>query len=241
MLENKKISEISIFFPFWNEEKNVKKVTEQAISVAKNIAYKWEIILVDDGSSDNTLKEAKKISHTHRNVRVVSHTPNRGYGAALKEGFNAAKYKYIVFTDGDGQFDFSEVTLLINAIRGYDIVIGYRRKRKDENLAIRLLLMHLLKIWDYLLFRFSVKDIDCGFKLFKKEAIEIISPLRSEGAMITTEILAKAKNKNLRIAEVGVNHYPRKFGKQSGAKLHVILRAIFESLILWWDIKYNRF
>jgi glycosyltransferase involved in cell wall biosynthesis len=241
MNENKKISELSIFFPFWNEEKNVKRVTENAIAIAKEVSDRWEIILVDDGSTDKTLEEAKNIARGNRNIRVISHKPNRGYGAALKAGFEASKYKYVVFADGDGQFDFSEISLLIDAIRGNDLAIGFRKKRHDEKILIRLLLMYLLKIWDFVLFRFLVKDIDCGFKLFKKDALEKITPLRSEGAMITTEILAKAKARNLKIAEVGVHHFPRKYGKQSGANLQVIVRAVIESFILWWDIKYNRF
>jgi len=241
MEPKEKLPELSVFFPFWNEEKNVKSVAEQAITVLPHIAEKWEIILVDDGSSDNTLSVAQGVASSHPKIRVISHKPNRGYGAALKEGFNAAQYDYVAFADGDGQFDFSQVSLLINAIKGHDIAIGYRTKRNDEKLIIRLLLMYLLKIWDFILFRFLVKDIDCGFKLFTRKALDKIMPFRSEGAMITTEILAKAKARKLKIAQVGVNHYPRKHGKQSGANVQVVIRAIFESLILWWDIKNNRF
>ncbi len=235
------LSELSIFFPFWNEEKNVERVVSDAISVAKSVAQKWEIILINDGSTDNTLTIAKELARKNKNIRVISHTPNRGYGAALREGFSAAQYKYIVFADGDGQFDFSQVSQLIDAIRGNDMAIGYRKKRRDTKIVIRLLLMYLLKIWAFVLFRFYVKDIDCGFKMFKKSAIDQLMPLRSEGAMITTEILAKAKARNLKIAQVGVDHFPRKHGEQSGANIQVVTRAIFESLILWWDIKNNRF
>lgn len=237
----KKVSELSIFFPFWNEEKNIKRVATDAMAVAKDVAEKWEIILVDDGSTDDTLKIAKELAKKNKNIRVVSHTPNRGYGAALREGLTAAKYKYIVFADGDGQFDFSQVSLLIDAIKGKDMAIGFRKKRRDEKILIRLLLMYLLKVWAFILFRFYVKDIDCGFKLFKKSSIETIMPLRSDGAMITTEILAKAKARKLQIAQVGVDHYPRKYGEQTGANLQVVIRAVFESLLLWWDIKNNRF
>lgn len=235
------IEELSIFFPFWNEEKNVEKVTTEADSVAKSIAKNYEILLIDDGSSDNTLSVCNDMAKRFSNVKVISHKPNRGYGAALKEGFSSAQYNYVVFADGDGQFNFSQVTLLIKAIAGHDIAIGYRKKRRDEKLLVRLLLMYLLKIWDFMLFRFLVKDIDCGFKLFKKSALDKITPFRSEGAMITTEILAKSKARKLKIAQVGVDHYPRTHGEQSGANLQVIVRAVFESFILWWDIKNNRF
>ena len=233
-----KLSELSIFFPFWNEEKNVKKVVEDALEVAKEVAEKWEILIIDDGSSDKTQEIGRELARKYRNVRLISHSPNRGYGAALRSGFSESQYKYIVFTDGDRQFDFSEVVKFIEKIKNSDIVIGYRRHRKDS--LPRHLLMNLLKVWDYIFFRFYFRDIDCGFKFFKKSAVEEILPLRSDGAMITTEILAKAKRKGLKIDQVEVNHYPRKFGAQSGANLPVIVRAILESFILWFDIHNKR-
>src|SRR5258705_7483575 len=111
------VEELSIFFPFWNEAKNIEKVVSLAIPVAKKVAKKWEIIMVDDGSSDNTLAIAQKIaSKDPAHLRVVAHSPNRGYGASLKDGFKNAKYKLVAFTDGDGQFDFSEVTEFLEQI-----------------------------------------------------------------------------------------------------------------------------
>jgi len=233
----KKISELSIFFPFWNEGKNIEKVVSKAIPIAKEVADKWEIIMVDDGSSDNTSEIAKELEGKHLSLRLVSHQPNRGYGAALKEGFESAKYKYVVFNDGDGQFDFSEITKFLEKIENADIVIGHRKRRVDN--PFRHLLMNLLKLWDLVLFGFYFRDIDCGFKLFKKDALAKIIPLKSEGAMITTEILAKAKKAKLKIEQVEVNHYPRVYGNQSGGNLRVILRAVRESLSLWKELNFN--
>ncbi len=233
-----KLSELSIFFPFWNEEDNIEKIVTEAIVVADKIARKWEIIIIDDGSTDETLQRAKLLAVKNKNVKIVSHAPNRGYGAALKEGFSHSQYAYIVFTDGDGQFDFSEVTKFVEKIKNYDMVIGFRKKRQDQ--LVRYLLMMMLKAWDYLFFRFYFKDIDCGFKMFKKESLQKILPLRSEGAMITTEILAKAKIKKLKIKEIEVAHYPRERGKQSGANIQVVVRAVLESLMLWLDIHNGR-
>ena len=233
-----KVAELSIFFPFWNEEKSIDEVTRRALAVAENVAEKWEIILVDDGSSDTTLEKAKNLARKHRNVRVITHSPNRGYGAEIKEGLTAAKYKLVVFTDGDLQFDFSEVSRLLEKIKGADMVIGYRQKRRDN--FIRHILMNMLKAWDYLFFGINFKDIDCGFKLLKKSAIEQILPLRSEGAMITTEILVKASRKKLKIEQVMVSHLPRTEGDQSGGNLPVVIRAVLESFILWWDIRNKR-
>lgn len=235
----KKVPELSIFFPFWNEEENIEKVVTKAIPVARNVASKWEIIMVDDGSSDRTLDIAQKLAKKDpQHLRVISHRPNRGYGAALKSGLERAKYDLIVFTDGDAQFDFSEVTKFLDKTGDTDIVIGNRMKRLDH--PFRHLLMNLLKIWDFIFFGFYFKDIDCGFKLFKKSAVRKIMPLHSEGAMITTEILARARAAHLKIVEVDVHHYPRKFGDQSGGNMRVIVRAIVESFRLWRDLQYGR-
>lgn len=233
-----KVSDLSIFFPFWNEEKNIEKVVKSAIPVAEKVAKKWEIIMVDDGSSDDTLKIAQKLAEEDSRLIAISNETNRGYGAALKTGFEKAHYNLVVFTDGDSQFDFSQVAKFLEKIIDADIVIGYRRKRLDH--PTRHILMNLLKIWDFVFFGFYFRDIDCGFKLFKKEALEKIMPLKSEGAMITTEILARAKRKRLKIAQVEVSHYSRLYGDQSGGNLRVIFRAIKESFFIWRDLHYGR-
>lgn len=236
----KKLPELSIFFPFWDEEDNIEQTVKRSARISEKIASKWEIIMVDDGSTDNTRKIAHTLAVADKRLKVVSLSPNRGYGAALRAGFEKAKYDVVVFTDGDGQFDFSEVTKFIEKIEDSDIVVGFRKKRNDKNLGKRLLLMNLLKVWNILLFRFYLRDIDCGFKMFRKSALMKLTPLRSEGAMITTEILAKARKKGLRIEEVGVTHYPRIKGHQSGANFPVIIRAVLESFVLWYDLHYGR-
>ena len=236
-----KLPELSIFFPFWNEEENITTVVENALKIAPTIAAKFEILVIDDGSSDKTLEKANQLAEKYKTVRVVAHKINRGYGAALRSGFENAKYEYIVFTDGDLQFDFSEVTRFVEKIDKADLVIGFRTKRRDKKLFKRLLLMNMLKIWDFILFRFSVKDIDCGFKMFKTKSLNQIEPFHSEGAMITTEILAKATKKKLKIVQVGVTHYPREHGEQTGANAFVIIRAVLESFSLFMDIKNKRF
>lgn len=233
-----KIPELSIFFPFWNEEKNIEKVVKSAIPVAKKAAAKWEVLLVDDGSSDNTPSIANELVKTNPNLKLISHGSNRGYGASLKSGFENSKYDTVVFTDGDGQFDISQVERFIKKIKNSDIVIGHRKKRHDN--SMRHVLMYLLKIWDFMFFGFYFRDIDCGFKMFRREALSKIMPFKSEGAMITTEILARAKRKNLKIEQVEVSHYPRLYGDQSGGNLRVIIRAVKESYLLWKDLGYGR-
>lgn len=230
----KQLSSLSIFFPFWNEEANLEKVVLSALPVARRVAKQWEILIIDDGSSDNTLEVAKKVAKKDKHIRVIPHKENRGYGAALKTGLTQAKYDYIVFTDGDGQFDFAEVEKFIEKIDKADIVIGNRMQRHDH--PFRHLLMNLLKVWDFVFFGFYFKDIDCGFKMFTKKAIKKIMPLSSEGAMITTEILAKAIQAKLKIVQVDVHHFPRRAGDQSGGNIRVIVRAVKESFALWKEL-----
>ncbi|HVZ58576.1 MAG TPA: glycosyltransferase family 2 protein, partial [Patescibacteria group bacterium] len=236
-----KLPELSVFFPFWNEEKNIDEVVANALAILPEVAKKYEVLLIDDGSSDNTLLKARELAEKNPLIKVISHMPNRGYGAALRSGFEHSRYNYIVFTDGDLQFDFSQITRFIEKIDEADIVIGFRTKRRDQKLFKRLLLMNLLKIWDFILFGFYFRDIDCGFKMFTRHALDTIGPLRSEGAMITTEILAKATKKKLKIVQVGVDHFQRLHGEQSGANIFVIIRAVLESLTLFSDIKSRRF
>jgi len=233
-----KVKELSIFFPFWDEEKNIETVVRRAIPVAKRVAKKWEIVMVDDGSTDKTFEIALRLSKENPNLRVVRNSTNRGYGAALRTGFANCKYSLIVFNDGDNQFDFSEVKKFIEKIRDSDMVIGFRKKRLDH--PFRHILMNLLKVWDFIFFGFYFRDIDCGFKMFKKEALKKLMPLKSEGAMIATEILAKAKREKLKIVQVEVSHRPRIYGNQSGGNLRVILRAIRESFNLWEELKDGR-
>lgn len=234
----KKIPQLSIFFPFWNEEKNIETVVRRAIPVAERIAVEWEIIMVDDGSSDRTFEIARRLSKSNSRLKAVANKINRGYGAALRTGFSESMYDLIIFNDGDNQFDFSEAAKLLEKIGAADLVIGFRRKRHDH--PLRHVLMNLLKVWDFIFFGFYFRDIDCGFKLFKKESLLKIMPLKSEGAMISTEILAKAKMGNLKIAEVEVTHYPRIYGDQSGGNLRVIIRAIRESFLIWKELNYGR-
>ncbi|MGB9911250.1 MAG: glycosyltransferase family 2 protein [Microgenomates group bacterium] len=223
MTKKQKIKELSVFFPAYNEEANIKETVEKAIAVLNEVAEKWEIIVVDDGSKDKTGEIVKKLMKKEPRIRMITHTPNRGYGAALKSGFYNSQYKWIAFTDADGQFDFSEITKFFEKQKetGADLVIGYYLKR-----AVPFYRIWGSKLWElavFLLFGLKVKDIDCGFKLIKKEVIEKIPPLEVErGPFISSELLIKAKKEGFKIVQIGVHHYPRKAGKATGASLKVI-------------------
>ena len=235
------IDELSVFFPCYNEEKNIKNTIDKTIPVLKKNAKKWEIILINDGSKDNTAKVLEEIKKGYpQQIRIITHNLNRGYGAAFKSGVYNAQYKWIAFTDSDGQFDFTEVTNLIEKQQKTkaDIVIGYYLSRKVSKAAIIT-----SKIWElivFILFGLHVTDIDCGFKLISKKVIDTIPKLEAErGAFISSEFLIKSKKAGFKIVEVGVHHYPRLEGKATGRSFKVIVKSFSDLFKLWFKINFK--
>jgi hypothetical protein len=224
---------LSYFFPVYNELSNIRAMVEDASRVLPGIARQYEIIIVDDGSTDGTSEEADRIASENSSVRVVHHRPNRGYGAALKSGIAAARYQYIAFTDGDRQFDLSEIGRLANETGDYDVVIGYRKRRADS--FNRELNAKAYRTLIRVMFGLRVRDIDCAFKLLKSEAVKKIA-LSSDGALISAELLIKLQMVGYRIKEVPVTHLPRKAGEQTGAKLRVILKMFYELIPLYMQL-----
>lgn len=234
----KLIEAVSVFLPTYNEEHNIKVVTLKVQSVLEKVADKWEILIIDDGSTDSTRESAVGLMRSDKRIRLISHKENRGYGAALKSGFYNARYNWIAFIDSDGQFDFSEFPKFITKCRetGADLVIGYYKKRRVSYFKILT-----SKIWElavFVLFGLKVHDIDCGFKLISKKVIDAIPKLESErGAFISSELLIKAKRKGFKIVEIPVNHYPRMRGAGTGRNLNVIIKSFADLLKLWRKLK----
>lgn len=225
-----KVKELSVFFPAYNEEANIKTTITKALKILSKVAKKWEIVVVNDGSTDQTGKIIEGMIEKEKKIRMITHTPNRGYGAALKTGLFQSKYGLIAFTDADGQFDFSEITKFLNEIKKADLVIGYRLERRDS--FLRRLIGFLLKVWNFVFFQVWFRDADCGFKLVRKEVIDKIGELKTESAITEAEFLIKAKKTGFKISEVGVHHYPRKAGKQTGGNFKVIFKAVRETFLL---------
>ena len=233
------IKNLSVFFPLFNEEGNVKEDVDRAIQVLEKLKLKYEILLINDGSSDKTGEIADKIAEDNPKVRVIHHKSNLGYGEALKSGFYSAKYETIVYTDGDGQFDFAEVTKFLEKIGEYDLLIGYRIKRRDPLFRIIFKKGWTFSLWT--MFGLTLKDVDCGFKMIKREVLQKIPKLESQrGAMINAELAIKAKKYGFRVGQVGVNHYPRLSGKPTGASINVIVRSYIDLLKLWWKFKEQK-
>jgi len=232
----KLIGELSVFFPAYNEEKNIEKTVLDAKKVLEKYADKWEILIVNDGSKDNTGKIATKLKKKDKRIKIVNHKVNRGYGEALKSGFYNSKYAWITTIDADGQYDFSEITKLYKLSDDAQVVIGYRLERQDP--AIRKLFGWGWTMLANILLGIRVKDVDCSFKLVKKQVIDTIPKLEStRGGMISPELLAKARKTGFTIDQVGVHHYPRVEGQQSGADLNVIINSFVDLVKLWGKIK----
>jgi glycosyltransferase involved in cell wall biosynthesis len=218
---------VSVILPAYNEEQNLRHAVDSARMVLSQIATDWEIIIVDDGSSDGTPALCDELVTQCDKVRVIRHASNKGYGAALTSGIFAARHELIFFTDADGQFDLRELERLIEWADEYDIVMGYRRKRRDP--WHRIINAFGWNVLIRLVFGVRVRDVDCAFKLFRRAVFDHVQ-IRSAGAMINAEILAQATRFGMKMREIQVSHYPRSYGKASGANIAVIMKAFRELL-----------
>jgi len=218
---------ITVFFPCYNEQDNVRRVVERAIGVLEGLGADYEVLIVDDGSADATGRIADEVAAANSRVRAIHHPHNLGYGAALQSGFRNATKELVFYTDGDGQFDLAEMPPLLPLLREYDIVSCYRMNRQD-NVGRKFNGWAWTKLVQ-IAFSLKVRDVDCAFKLYKRAIFDNIK-MESTGALISTEILARAVRKGYTMTQRGVHHYPRTAGRQTGASPRVILRAFRE---LW--------
>ncbi|MHC4131388.1 MAG: glycosyltransferase family 2 protein [Planctomycetota bacterium] len=225
---------ITVFFPCYNEQDNVETTVCKAVDILEKVKADYEIIIIDDGSSDCTGAISDRITKHNNRVKVVHHSTNMGYGQALQSGFNTATKKLVFYTDGDGQFDINEMPPLLELIKHCDIVSCFRINRQD-NFIRKINAFCWTKLVCFL-FGLRIRDIDCAFKLYKREIFDNMK-LCSSGALIDTEILARAIRKGYTIAQKGVHHFPRTAGQQTGAKVSVIFRAFKELFQLYRKIK----
>jgi len=222
-----RVARLSFFFPAHNEEENIEALVAEALEALPALAETFEIIAVNDGSKDRTGEIADLLAAEHPDiVRVVHHNPNRGYGGALRSGFETSRYELLAFTDGDRQFriaDLARLTARMAEADHPDVVVGYRIKRADP--FIRIAYARTYKLANRIFFGLKVRDVDCAAKLFRREALEGVR-VESGGAFLSAELLIKTLQRGRSIAEVGVPHYPRTAGSPTGAKPSVIWRAV---------------
>lgn len=219
------ITGISIVLPCFNEADNVDEAVRGALAAAARCATDYEVIVVDDGSRDETSAITAKLVAADRHVRLVGHAYNRGYGDAVRSGIDAATMDWVFLTDADLQFDLGELEGFLPSTARAELVVGWRILRRDPvhrraNAAA----------WNWLVrrvFGLPVRDVDCAFKLMRRELVQRCG-LTASGAMISTELLVKALARGARLQELGVHHHPRVAGDSSGADPRVVLRAFKE-------------
>lgn len=205
---------ISIIIPALNEEKNLEPLVTEIIDYFSSKHIPYEIIIVNDGSSDNTGKSADALASKYKNISTIHHVQNKGYGKSLKDGFNASRHEYLFFTDADRQFKINSLDAFLPLMKEEiaDMIIGYRIDRKDN--LLRKFLAWCFNQMVRVIFSLDYKDIDCAFKLFKKEAFRSLE-IKSDDFLFNAELLAKARIKQLNIIQLGVEHYPRFQGKST--------------------------
>lgn len=226
------LDSISAVLPAFNEEENIETAVTRLSEVLGSLKLSdWEVIIVNDGSVDSTGEIADRLaSEDPEHIRVIHHNPNQGYAQALKNGFASARHQLFFFTDSDNQFDVREIRNLLPLIEKADIVCGFRIYRFDP-------LTRLVLSWGYnllirIIFRIQVRDIDCAFKLFRRQVFEHIT-IESKKFFVNAEILAKARYLKMQLIEIGVRHYPRPAGRSTVRASHIIstLKEIAEMWI----------
>jgi len=225
----KKKPSISFFCPAYFDEKNLPLLIPKVYQVLRAQASEFEMVIINDGSPDKTGPVAEKLAKKFaRHLSVVHHQKNLGYGAALKSGFQQAqKFDYVFYTDGDNQYDAAELKKMIPFLKKYDVVVGYRTKRAlSLTRQIQTLFFNRLVKW---LFGMKIKDVNCSMKVISKEVLKQIN-LTSSGSFIEAELLIKLKQKNFKIKEVEVSHFPRQFGLASGGRPRVIIKTFCEMM-----------
>ncbi|MBO0859518.1 MAG: glycosyltransferase family 2 protein [Chloracidobacterium sp.] len=222
---------VSVFFPALNDENSIAGLIAEAIEVALRVTDDYEVIVVNDGSSDGTAEVLNALASREPRLRVIHHQSNRGYGGALRSGFENATKDLIFYTDGDGQYDVREMAKLIPLmIEGVDVVNGYKIKRSDTRR--RIALGAIYKFLARLMFGLPIRDVDCDFRLMRREAIQSVS-LTSTSGVICTEMIYKLSRAGCRFAETPVHHYPRLHGQSQFFTLRRMAKTGCDFFRLW--------
>ena len=220
--------------PAHNEEDNILGALDAATKVAERLFADHEIIVVDDGSTDQTADLVRERAALDPRIRLVQHARNGGYGRALRSGFQAARMELVFFTDADNQFDLEELERFLPWIDRVHVVAGYRIDRQDP-----LVRRVVAKIWNYVvrvLFYVPVRDIDCAFKLFRRSVFDELD-LQAVGNIVNTELMVKLGRSGCGVVEVGVSHYPRTAGRARGVNAKVVATAVAELFLMYGKLQ----
>lgn len=229
---------LSVFFPAYNDSGTIASMVISALLAARTLTPDHEIIVVNDGSGDATPQILDELARTYPQVRIVHHQVNRGYGGALRSGFEHARKDYVFYTDGDAQYDPAEMTLLWQQMdEGVDLVNGYKISRSDplHRVVIGRLYHHVVKR----LFGLKVRDVDCDFRLMRRSIFERVRLTKSSG-VICLEMMKKITDAGFRIAEVPVHHFHRAYGKSQFFNLRRVFKTAVDVMRLWLQLVVRR-
>lgn len=228
---------LSIFFPAYNDAATIASLVVTAIATARQLTSDYEVIVVDDGSSDATREILKELTPFYPELRVVHHSKNRGYGAALRTGFTEATKPLIFYTDGDAQYDPREVQLLWDGMTDkVDLVNGYKISRSDP--LHRIIIGRVYHNIVSLLFGLTLRDIDCDFRLLRRSIFDRVSLVKNSG-VICVEMIRKIQDAEFRITEVPVHHYHRAYGKSQFFNFPRITRTLIDLSKLWYRLVWK--
>jgi len=235
---------ISMFFPVYRDEVTVLRVAEKSLSLLRQEASEFELIIVNDGSPDKAGEIADVIARRESNVRVIHHPHNMGYGHALRSGFRASRFEWIGFTDGDDEYEIDDLRKLLRLKDYYDLIITFRYAKRYS--GFRMFISYVYNKLLRLIFKTRYRDISCGLRLIRKEVVEELD-LVSSSPFIGAEIAIRVMLKGFRVGEVGVQTFPREFGKGSSTSLKNILATIKDMIKVYrqifsrdYDLPINR-
>lgn len=225
---------ISVFFPCYNDRKTIGTLIRNSQKVLEGITSDFEIIVVDDGSEDESRKVLKLLKGKFSRLRLVFHKRNKGYGGALKSGFKAARKEFVFYMAGDGQYDVRELTKLVAKMnKNIDVVSGFKIKRRDP--WYRLIIGKLYYYFVKFAFNLRVCDINSDFRLIRKTALDSISLETTSGA-ISVELVRKLQHSGYKFVEVGIHHYPRLYGRSQFFNIRRVSKTLFDLIKLWWKL-----
>lgn len=222
---------LTIFFPAYNDSGTIASLVIAAHRTAQSLTPNFEILIVNDGSADDTAAIADELARTYAEVRAIHHPANRGYGGALRTGFASASKDLIFYTDGDGQYDPAELAALWpHMTDGVDLVNGYKISRSDpwHRIVIGRCYHHTVKR----LFGLPVRDVDCDFRLMRRSIFDRVE-LRHDSGVICLEMMKKVHDAGFRIAEVPVHHFHRAFGRSQFFNFRRLFRTAVDVTTLW--------
>jgi glycosyltransferase involved in cell wall biosynthesis len=224
-------SGISLFFPAYNDENTIGLLVDRALKLLPTLTEDFEIIVINDGSTDGTKELLEGLANDSPKVKVIHHPQNLGYGAALRTGFQNATKDLVFYTDGDGQYDVTELKNLVPLMTGdCDVVNGYKIKRSDS--AYRIFIGKLYNRVARLFFRLRIRDVDCDFRLLRRKAIQSIQMVSSSG-VICVEMVFKLQRQGCRFVEAPVHHYPRLHGSSRFFTFRHVTQTAFDFVVLW--------